>query len=874
MREHRSRAAGALMVVVCLLSGIGCAADTTEVGSAELACEPVGLTGEYFDNRDLTNLKITRIDPRIAFDWGTASPDPSIGADTFSVRWTGQMLPPTTETYTFYTRSDDGVRLWVDGRLLVDNWTDHSPSTNRGTIALVAGRKVDVRMEMYENTGGAVARLQWSTATIARQVVPTSQLFPAPCTTPPPPPPPPTPGATLSGSHAAGAWGARSLSTEGTLDWAHWGLGGATAFNRKSGASAISNFTRLGTGALVSAACCLDPLSWSGGTPTASVSGTDAFVYVDSASVSGAGFRFTVPADTAQKTLKVYAGAWAARLRLAATLSDGSAPAYVSTAFDVAAGAANTVVYTVSYAAASSGQSLTVDLTIDSNHATTGDLGEVWLAAATLSGMSSGGGGDTTPPSTPSGFAALSSTQTSIATQWTASTDNVGVVGYRLYRNGAEVGTTASTSFTFSGLTCATSYTLGVAAYDAAGNASSQASVTASTLSCSTPPPGAPTLQEVDGGPGYYASFASPLPTAASYFPIGAWVRPAHDSEHFGDYANFGMNVFVGVECPECAQESMIRAAGMKAIIQANERTRFDDLGSETVGWLLYDEVDMIHGPGAGYTVLDGVLAGLPSDGRLRYNNYGKGVLEWESDGEASQFINGRSGPNSFQQVVSTDYYWFTDPNALGNPGYGFGSSYGTDVARVRYLDAMDGRRMPVWHFVELGWPFTEGASAGGRRILPAEIRSAVWHAIIAGARGIIYFDHNFGPGTPGSTILEEGYEDNRVAATQVNTQIRSLAAVLNGPFVTSGHSATDTMTGTVRYMVKWASGRFWVFAGADRGAGSATFSIPCIGGATAVVEGESRSIAVSAGSFTDSFADKNAIHIYRIDGGSSCGLM
>jgi hypothetical protein len=277
--------------------------------------------------------------------------------------------------------------------------------------------------------------------------------------------------------------------------------------------------------------------------------------------------------------------------------------------------------------------------------------------------------------------------------------------------------------------------------------------------------------------------------------------------------------------------------------------------------------------------MLDDVLAGLPKDGRFRYNNYGKGVLEWESDADAARFINGRNGSNSYQQVVATDYYWFTDPNARSNPRYGFGSSYGDDVRRVRHLDAMDGARMPVWHVVELGWPFTEGASAGGRRILPDEIRSAVWHAIIAGARGINYFDHNFGPGTPGYTILRQGYADNRAMAKAVNAQIHALAPVLNSPFVTSGHSAADTMNGDVRYMIKWSGSNFYLFAGADHGGGNATFSIPCVGNATAVrlapsnLPGEAASIPVTGGSFTDSFADKNSIHIYRIDGGSSCGL-
>jgi hypothetical protein len=385
-----------------------------------------------------------------------------------------------------------------------------------------------------------------------------------------------------------------------------------------------------------------------------------------------------------------------------------------------------------------------------------------------------------------------------------------------------------------------------------------------------------PRLREVDGGLRYYARFANGLPTRPTYYPIGAWIRPAHDREHFGDYRKFGMNLFVAVEAPGFANEAMIRANGMRTLIQADERTRFHGLGSEAAGWLLEDEVDMRFGPGAdtancrgrGYDVMRNAAKSVPADRRLHYANYGKGVLEWNSTAESSCWIN------RFQQVVSTDYYWFTDPNARGdNPLYGLGSSYGENVKRVRYLDGLDRKRQPVWNFVELGWPWGEDPATHGGRILPAEIRSAVWHSIIAGARGIIYFDHNFGPGARDSTIMEEGYEDNRIAASRVNAQIKRLARVLNAPFVTSRHSATDTMDGTVRYMVKWANGKLWLFAGADRGGGNATFKIPCVGNARASVFGEGRTLRISRGSFTDSFADKNAVHIYRIDGGSSCGL-
>jgi hypothetical protein len=100
---------------------------------------------------------------------------------------------------------------------------------------------------------------------------------------------------------------------------------------------------------------------------------------------------------------------------------------------------------------------------------------------------------------------------------------------------------------------------------------------------------------------------------------------------------------------------------------------------------------------------------------------------------------------------------------------------------------------------------------------------------------------------------------------------------VLNSQTVTSGHSLSGA---TTRRLVKWnaGEGKFYVFLGTHQG-GNATFSMPCAGNATATrlapsnLPGEAASIPVSNGSFTDSFADKNAIHIYRIDGGSTCGL-
>lgn len=70
-----------------------------------------GLRAFYYYTPDLTGGTITRIDPSVNFDWGLGSPNPSIPSDNFSARWTGEVWPWYSQTYTFYTVSDDGVRL-------------------------------------------------------------------------------------------------------------------------------------------------------------------------------------------------------------------------------------------------------------------------------------------------------------------------------------------------------------------------------------------------------------------------------------------------------------------------------------------------------------------------------------------------------------------------------------------------------------------------------------------------------------------------------------------------------------------------------------------------------------------------------------------
>ncbi|MFM7245650.1 MAG: PA14 domain-containing protein, partial [Planctomycetaceae bacterium] len=135
-----------------------------------------GLTGQYFDAADLTLPNLTRIDPTVNFAWGTAAPAAGIAATTYSVRWTGAVVPRQSEMHTFTLTADDGVRLWVNDELIVTNWVAQDAKPVSGQIALRAGVAVPIKVEYFQNTGSASVRLEWATPSTPREVIPQDRL--------------------------------------------------------------------------------------------------------------------------------------------------------------------------------------------------------------------------------------------------------------------------------------------------------------------------------------------------------------------------------------------------------------------------------------------------------------------------------------------------------------------------------------------------------------------------------------------------------------------------------------------------------------------------------------------------------------------------
>lgn len=123
--------------------------------------DKTGMKGEYFDNMSLSGKPVmTRIDSMVNFEFGTGSPAKGIPVDKFSVRWTGKIIPPDTIHY-IGTSCDDGSRLYVDGKQVINDWTEHGEKPVSAKVELLPGRTYSVTFEYFENAMGATARLTW-----------------------------------------------------------------------------------------------------------------------------------------------------------------------------------------------------------------------------------------------------------------------------------------------------------------------------------------------------------------------------------------------------------------------------------------------------------------------------------------------------------------------------------------------------------------------------------------------------------------------------------------------------------------------------------------------------------------------------------------
>jgi Domain of unknown function (DUF4082)/Bacterial Ig domain len=388
-----------------------------------------------------------------------------------------------------------------------------------------------------------------------------------------------------------------------------------------------------------------------------------------------------------------------------------------------------------------------------------------------------------------------------------------------------------------------------------------------------------------EGGPSYYAPF-SPADTSPfinnDFFPIAVWAESVLAQGNVDLDKGAGLNTYL--EMTADTDLSIVRDNGMQNI--SGEITGY---GSETVGWMVSDEVDMWGGAGdgawtgnfpgdgdicnptndpCGYTIMDTLLAAFPADTRFRFANFGKGVVAWYGDADAERFVN------DYTDAAAADMYFYTDPfmcdpgndgeSNLGIPSAKCrqSSSYGVTMDRMRYLDTLDGQRQPIYAFIENNHPFTESSAP---TITPDQLAGAVMNSLIHEARGIIYFNHSFGGscGVVFHVLREACGATIRPKVIETNARITALAEVLNTQsYEYNFNHKLDTM-------LKAHDGSYYIFAMTkqDTASGSYSFTLPAelAGAASVEVMFESRTLSVSSGAFTDSFAAEYSYHVYRV---------
>lgn len=164
-----------------------------------------GLKGEYYNGTNFERKVLTRVDPKLSFTWVGRSPAPGVDRSYYSVRWTGKLLAPASGRYTFYAKVDDGIRIWVGNKNVMDVWQLNDSKKYTGSVVLQAGRSYDLRVEFFNAMYGGVIELFWErpdakkplfsfsdtpgtpiTAQFFRQPDPPATRLPKPVVAPPP----------------------------------------------------------------------------------------------------------------------------------------------------------------------------------------------------------------------------------------------------------------------------------------------------------------------------------------------------------------------------------------------------------------------------------------------------------------------------------------------------------------------------------------------------------------------------------------------------------------------------------------------------------------------------------------------------------------
>jgi hypothetical protein len=357
--------------------------------------------------------------------------------------------------------------------------------------------------------------------------------------------------------------------------------------------------------------------------------------------------------------------------------------------------------------------------------------------------------------------------------------------------------------------------------------------------------------------------FAIGLPKASESFPLAVWLQsPANAAR----YRAIGINTYVGLwRGPTEEQLDQLDKAGIRVICEQNERSLRYKNRSTIVGWMHGDEPDNAQslGQGKGYGPPIPPSKIIESYHRIRKAdpdrpvmlNLGQGVAwdGWYGRGERTNHPEDYSEYVQGCDIASFDIYPACHEHAqiAGNLWY-----VPSGVDRLRRWT--DGKK-DVWCCIE-----TTRIDNPTRKPTPRQVQAEVWMALIHGARGIIYFAHQFKPQFIEAGLLADKEMTRAVAA--INRQIQQLAPVLASPDERALMVAFFPESIPIDHVVKRHGGQTYLFAVSMRpGEAKATFLVPEMRASRVEVLGESRKIKAEDGTWTDRFTDYQ-VHLYRIE--------
>jgi hypothetical protein len=373
------------------------------------------------------------------------------------------------------------------------------------------------------------------------------------------------------------------------------------------------------------------------------------------------------------------------------------------------------------------------------------------------------------------------------------------------------------------------------------------------------------------GGPSYYSGWEKAKAAGwdrASFFPLAVFFgKPSHADE----LADMGINTYMGAE-HDGSPISTITDQGISVLAQSEWSP--GEIGEDplVVGWHVSDECDMGYsgctpdwnndnGEAGRLEVQKSYVADARAldDGRFVQANFGNGVLgTWWAPETMDDHL-------ALVDVSSVDKYAYTSPHVNSlfreSPSWPDGKEPASAGAYGWQQDRMEtfmtpAASKPNWVFVETAKPFL--TEAGARTMSGDQIEGAVWNAIIHGAAGLAYFQHN-NDESCGTYSLVECSAALRQKVRAINASVTSLAPVINSP-----SHVWDFGTG-LETSLKSGDGYAYILAMTDGGSGTRTFSVPAQLSGSVEVVGEERTLEIANGAFSDEFASENDHHIYRI---------